>query len=291
MAILAAFYLLLVYIISSKILLSWGNLWSHDTFPTAHGGSISMRKDCSVSLTMCYHTTRTLHHKTASFVRQHCPRKHVCFNPTSFLATMPLFSFLNLSPAEATAKSGTTPVLGLSIATSATSHSTDSSAAVSHDNFTILSKLQGTPIHASPSPCPLCTGAWPITKTQLQTECRATNEAKAKAAEGKKLAVATHRTEAQAKKQEKQEKLISSAKARASKAVTKAKELRIKLAETITTPVSLHNPGAGTPCSHKKSKGNAGIPSPCSGGPPVYQQSPQRKTTLANKRVSVNLPL
>jgi hypothetical protein len=31
-----------------------------------------MRKDCSVSLTTRCHTTHTLHHKTASFVQQHC---------------------------------------------------------------------------------------------------------------------------------------------------------------------------------------------------------------------------
>jgi hypothetical protein len=99
MAILEAFYLLIVYIASSQILPSGGNLWSHDMFLTARSRSIPMKKVRSVSLTTCYHTTHTLHHKTASFVRQHCPRKHVCFKLTSFLATMPLSSFLNLSPA------------------------------------------------------------------------------------------------------------------------------------------------------------------------------------------------
>ncbi len=204
---------------------------------------------------------------------------------------MPPSSFLNLSPAEAMAKSGTIPALGLSIAASATGHSTDSSAAISHDDLALLSKLQGTPIHAPPGPRPLCAGAWSITKTQLQIERRATKEAKSKAAEDKKIAIATRRTEAQAKKQERQEKLISSAKARAAKAVAKADKLRIKLAKTATMPASLHGPGAGTPRSHKKSKGNAGIPSPCFGGPPVFQQSPQRKTTSANKRVCVYSPL
>jgi hypothetical protein len=246
-----------------------------------------MRKDCSVSLTTRCHTTHTLHHKSASFDQQHCPRKHICFKPTSFLATMSLFSFLNLSPAEATAKNKTIPALGVSIATSITSHSTNSSAAISHDDFALLSKPQGTPIHAPPGPRPLCAGARSITKTQLQIKCRATKEAKAKAAEDKKLTVTAHRTEAQAKKQERQEKLISSAKARAAKAVTKANELRIKQAKTATTPTSLHGPGAGTPCSHEKSKGNTGISSLCSSGPPVFQQYPQRKITSANKRVSV----
>ncbi len=212
MAILAEFYLLIVYIASSQILLSQGNLWSHDTFLIARGGLIPMRKDCSISLTTCYHTTHTLHHKTASFVRQHCPRKHVCFKPTSSLATMPLSSFLNLSPAEATAKSRTIPVSRLSIATSATSHSTNSSAAVFHNDLALLSKLQGTPIHAPPGLYPLRAGTQSITKTQLQIN-RVTKEAKAKAAEDKKLVVTTCRTEAQAKKPERQKKLISSAKA------------------------------------------------------------------------------
>jgi hypothetical protein len=177
-------------------------------------------------------------------------------SPSFVIATMrashpTLSSFINLSPAEATAKSGTIPALGLSIATSATGHSTDSSAAVSHDNFALLSKLQGTLIHAPLGPRPFCAGARSITKTKLQTKRRATKEVKAKAAEDKKLVVATHCTEAQAKKQEKQEKLISSAEARAAKAVAKAEELRIKLAKIATTPASLHNLRAGTPRSHK----------------------------------------
>jgi hypothetical protein len=244
MAILAAFYLLLVYITSSQILPNWGNLWTHDTFPAARSGSILMRKYCSISLTTHCHTTHTLHHKTASFVRQHCPRKHGHFKPTFSLATMPLSSFLNLSPTEATAKIGTISALGLSIATSATGHSTNISTVVSHNNFALLSKLQGTPIHAPPTLHPLRAGAWFITKTQLQIKCRATKEAKAKAVEDKKLAIAACCTEAQAKKQEKQEELISSAKARAAKAVAKAEELRIKLAKTATTLASLHGPGA-----------------------------------------------
>ncbi len=146
--------------------------------------------------------------------------------------------------------SGTISASGLSIATFTTGHSTDSSAAVSHNNLALLSKLQGTLIHAPPGPRPLHAGAWSITKTQLQIERRATKEAKSKAVEDKKLAVATCRTEAQAKKQERQEKLIFSAEARAAKAVTKVDKLCIKLAKTATTPASLYGPGAGTPCSH-----------------------------------------
>jgi hypothetical protein len=149
---------------------------------------------------------------------------------------MPLSSFLNLSPAEATAKSGTIPALGLFIATSTTGHSTNSSAAISQDGFALLSKLQGTPIHAPPGLHPLRAGAQSITKTQLQIERRATKEVKAKAAEDKKLTVAARRTEAQAKKQERQEKLISSAEARAAKAVAKANKLHIKLAKLPQRP-------------------------------------------------------
>ncbi len=43
--------------------------------------------------------------------------------------------------------------------------------------------------------------------------------------------------------------------------------------------------------SHKKSKRNAGAPSPCANGSLIFKQSPQRKMMSANKRVSVHSPL
>jgi hypothetical protein len=59
--------------------------------------------------------------------------------------------------------------------------------------------------------------------TQLQANHKAIKDAKAKAAKDKKLATAACRAETMAKNQEKQAKLISSAKAKASKVVAKAK--------------------------------------------------------------------
>jgi hypothetical protein len=73
----------------------------------------------------------------------------------------------------------------LSTATSITTFSTKSGDALTQENFTLLAKLQGSPIHAPSGPHLICAGARPITKTQLQANQKAAKEAKAKAAEEK----------------------------------------------------------------------------------------------------------
>jgi hypothetical protein len=65
-----------------------------------------------------------------------------------------------------------------------------------------------------------------ITKTQVHAERKAKKEAKAKAAKDKKLAVVVRCTKVLAKMQKKQMLLLSAAKAKAAKAVTKDKGLR-----------------------------------------------------------------
>jgi hypothetical protein len=122
--------------------------------------------------------------------------------------------------------------------------------------------------------------------TKLHAKCKAKKEVKAKAAKDSTLAVADKCAESLARKQEKQELQLSAAEAKAAEAVAKAKELRAVASKTsvlTTEPV--------TPHSHKKSKGNAWAPSLCSAGSLIHQQSLQRKTISANKRVSVHSPL
>jgi hypothetical protein len=99
------------------------------------------------------------------------------------------------------------------------------------------------------------------TKTQAGAECKAEEKAKAKEIVEKKSAAAARRMDAKTKKQE---KLISAAKTKAQKAVTKADKLRKKLEETTK------GAGAKTPVlssggmlhSNKKSKGERGEVNP-----------------------------
>jgi hypothetical protein len=145
---------------------------------------------------------------------------------------MPLATILDLSPIKATTKSGTIFASGGSTAMSATSCSTNSGNTSPGNEYALLAKLQGIPIHAPPGPCPIRAGAWPITKTLVHAECKAKKEAKAKAAKDKKLAVPVRCTEVLAKKQEKQELLLSAAKTKAPKAVAKAEELHAAVDKT-----------------------------------------------------------
>jgi hypothetical protein len=160
---------------------------------------------------------------------------------------MPNVAFLNLLPANAMAKHGTVPKSGRSTVTLATSFSTASCRVLSNNEHAFLSKLQGTPIHAPPGPHPLCTGARPVTKTQLNADWKSAKEAKAKLAEVKKLASTAKRTDSIAKKQERQGALLSGAKAKAAKAVAKAEELQA---------AALNSAEPVTPHLHKKSKGD-----------------------------------
>ena len=59
------------------------------------------------------------------------------------------------------------------------------------DDFAMLRRLQGMPIHAPPGAKPLRTGAH--TKTQLAADQKALKDSKAKAAEDKKLATAARK--------------------------------------------------------------------------------------------------
>ncbi len=81
------------------------------------------------------------------------------------------------------------------------------------------------------------------------------------------------------KKQEKQAMLISSAKDKAAKASAKAKDLRTKLVEATKLAASPLVRSAelvsSTSHSDKKSKGNAGAPSPRPTGSYTPQLSPQ----------------
>jgi hypothetical protein len=194
---------------------------------------------------------------------------------------MPNIAFNDLLPANAMAKHGTVLKSGQSTVTLAISFSTVSVGVLSNDKHAFLSKLQGTPIHAPPGPCPLCTGARPVTKTQLNADRKSAKEAKAKLAEVKKLAAAAKCADFIAKMQERQGFLLSTAKAKAAKAVAKAEELRA---------AALNSAEPVTPHLHKKSKGNLGTPSLPSGGSLIHHSSPQHRMSSDKKRVNVHSP-
>jgi hypothetical protein len=99
------------------------------------------------------------------------------------------------------------------------------------------------------------------------------------------------------KKQERQACLISSAEAKAAKAMAKADELRAKLAKAASTGVALTPSGRvkaatvlASATSNKKSKGTVGAPSLSAISAPVPQLSLQRMSNTVNKRVSVQSP-
>jgi hypothetical protein len=158
--------------------------------------------------------------------------------------------------------------------------------------------LQEHAIYARPGPCPTCTGTHGINNTQQQAECKALKETKLKAVEEKKLATAACKSEIVAKKQVRQACLISSAEAKAAKAVAKADKLCAKLAKAASAGVVLTPFGRvqaaavlASAASNKKSKGTAGAPSLSAVSAPVPQLSPQRKSNTVNKRCKTSMKL
>ncbi len=136
------------------------------------------------------------------------------------------------------------------------------------DDFDLLARLQGILIHVPPGPCPLWTSARAPTKTQIMAKQKAEKDAKAKAAEKKRLLVASRRFKANAKQQEvktkHQEKLILTAEAKAAKVVAKTDELCLKLEEAIKASTvvlaKIPSPLSDTVHSHKKSKRSLAVP-------------------------------
>jgi hypothetical protein len=106
-------------------------------------------------------------------------------------------------------------------------------------------------IHAPPGPRTNCFSRNKgTTKSKIAAECKVAKEAKQKEAKGKKVAAAACKADGLAKKQEKR---ISSTKAKASTAAAKAETLRSKLMDVMKSaaiPEAAHH--------HKKSKGMLG---------------------------------
>ena len=100
--------------------------------------------------------------------------------------------------------------------------------AITPDDDALLASLQGQPIHAAPGRRPVRTGTRQMTKTQLAVIHKDEKAVKAKAAEDKKLAIATRKIEKETKKQE---RAIATAETRAAKAVAKADQICLKLAK------------------------------------------------------------
>jgi hypothetical protein len=140
-----------------------------------------------------------------------------------------------------------------------------------------------------PSAHPTRAGTRASTKTEIAAKRRLAKEAKQKAAEYKKLAADACKAKNLTKKQE---RLLSSAKSKATKAIAKADELCLKLANMTMAGAALAIPPLGeTLHSHKKSKGSLGTLSITSSPASLFLQSPQRKGIAAKKRVNIQLPL
>ena len=134
---------------------------------------------------------------------------------------MPLLLDMELTSLSQKSRFVTAPSISTTASTASNGNSTT-------NNFLLLGGLQGIPIHAPPSPRPSRIGA----KTKITADRKSKRELKQKVVEEKKCVAAACKVERESKKQE---KLISSTEVKASKAMAKAKELRLKLAEVINT--------------------------------------------------------
>jgi hypothetical protein len=171
----------------------------------------------------------TQHNTTTSIIHN-----HLCFKPklsSLAIAIMPFTSAPAPPPMITKATGGSDPNSGFFVATSATSFTTNSGR-VSQEDFSLVAKLQRLPIHAPPGAHLTCAGSRPLTKNQLAVERKYTKEAKATAMEERKSAVTARKTDIALKRQE---RLITSVEAKATKATTKANELCLELA-TATKP-------------------------------------------------------
>jgi hypothetical protein len=124
----------------------------------------------------------------------------------------------------------------------------------------------------------------------VQADRKAEKAQKSKAKEDEKLAATARKLKL---KEEKQEKLILLAEERAKKATARADAARLNLDEAKRHKSGTVTPGtAALPVhSHKKSKGTVGSHSVGDNTDQQLQyQSPQRKSTTENKRVSVRSP-
>ena len=171
-----------------------------------------------------------------------------------------------------------------------TAASTASPVTYPKDDNAMLTRKQREPLYPPPGPRPTRSGLRPPTKTQVQADRKAEKAQKSKAKEDEKLAAIACKLKL---KEEKQEKLILLAEERAKKATARADAARLSLDEAKRLKSGTVTPGtAALPVhSHKKSKGMVGSHSVGDNTDQHLQyQSPQRKSTTENKRVSVRSP-
>jgi hypothetical protein len=103
MAILAVFPVLLLYICSAHVLLSWSNFQSPGTPLSLHSLLAQLSGGRPLFTAACWHTQ---HHTTASPASSHCSQQHIRFKPS------PTNALPEFSPIGATATSGDVTLSG-----------------------------------------------------------------------------------------------------------------------------------------------------------------------------------
>ena len=227
---------------------------------------------------------------------QRASRNHVHFKATAS------FTFRTMHPSTPPFKD---PLLyekhGTFIAPSlSTAALTASPVSYPEDDDAMLARKQSEPLYPLPGPRPTRSGLRPPTKTQVQADQKAEKAQKSEAKENEKLAAATRKIKL---KEEKQERLILIAKERAKKASARADAASAcadaaRAAHLNLDEATRHKSGTVTPGtsalpihSHKKSKGTVGSHSIVDTTNQQFQyQSPQRRSTTKNKRISVRSP-
>jgi hypothetical protein len=193
MAILVVFSVLLMYICSAHVLLSWSNFWSSGTPLSLHSQLAQLSGGQPLFTTACWHTQ---HHTTSSPASSHCSQWHIHFKPS------PTNALPEFSPIGATAMSGDVTLSSRSTDTSVNSFRITSEEDIFQANIFLLFAPQEGASHAILGICLAPAGICGVTKTQLLAKQKAAKNVKSKSDEGKKFAVAARKAKSISKKKE-----------------------------------------------------------------------------------------
>jgi hypothetical protein len=178
MAILAVLSVLLIYICSAHVLLSWSYFWSPGTPLSLHSWSAQLNGGQPLFTAACWHTQ---HHTTTSPASSpHCSQRHVHFKPS------PTTALAEFSPIGATATSSDVTPSGRLTDTPVTSFIITSKEDIFQANTALLFAPQKGASHAILGLCPAPAGVCGISKTQLLAKWKAAKNAKSESHEDKK---------------------------------------------------------------------------------------------------------
>ena len=254
--------------------------------------SILSIAECSQNLHAGYTHKNHKNHTTTTFVRKHTRFKSTFLLPIPCRAMHPSGSPAVKNPLLYEKRlDAHTP--SVSTAASTTSLPSTSSTNFNDDEALLLAK-QDAPLvtrkFLPPSQRFLRTGVLAPTKTQLENDRKAKMILKTKAKEDEKAAGKLRKEQL---KSDREQRRIHLAEERASKAASRAEAAQRALAQEVAKQTATSTdlePSPGLSQLRKKSKSILGTHSVSSTDATQQYQSPQRKSTSENKRVSIRSP-